>query len=101
PFVTAVVGRPLVMTSVAAAKVLLVAVSRLVEANAPAAVIVSRPLVTDGIANPFVTEALTKPLVKAPAALIVSNALVTEAPTNPLVNAPAAVIVSRPLVTAS
>src|SRR6266404_1416577 len=76
PLVIAVVGRPLVMASVAAANVLLVDVRRLVEASAPAAATVSNPLVTDGRARPFVTDAPTKPLVNAPAAVTVSRPLV-------------------------
>src|SRR6266404_6271628 len=94
PLVIAVVGRPLVMASVAAANVLLVDVRRLVEASAPAAATVSNPLVTDGRARPFVTDAPTKPLVNVPAAVIVSRPLVTEALTNPLVIA----VVGNPLV---
>src|SRR6266404_5184138 len=110
PLVIAVVGRPLVMASVAAANVLLVDVRRLVEASAPAAATVSNPLVTDGRARPFVTDAPTKPLINVPAAVTVSKPLVMASVAAASVllvavsrlveaNAPAAMIVSSPLVT--
>src|SRR5207244_1819668 len=82
-----IVSKPLVMASIAAAKVLLVEVRRLVEANPFPAVIVSSPLVTDGVANPLVMDALTKPLVNVLAALIVSRPLVTDSVASPLVTA--------------
>src|SRR6266404_2702796 len=121
PLVIVVVGRPLVTASVAAANVLLVEVSRFVDANPFAALIVSKPLVIAVVGRPLVILPLTKPLVNAPAALIVSRPLVIAVVGRPLVmasvavanvllveirrfvdaNAPAALIVSRPLVMTS
>src|SRR5258706_11450617 len=105
------------MAMVAAANVLLVAVSRLVEASAPAAVIVSNPLVTDAPTNPLVIAVVGNPLVIASVAaasvllVLLTKAAVARAfvpvmssfsavaPASVLLRVSAALIVSSPLVT--
>ncbi len=84
-----IVSRPLVTTEVADAKVLLVDVSKFVDASAPAAVIVSRLLVMANVAaaNVLLVEVSRLVEASAPAAVTVSMPLVMAVVGRPLVMA--------------